>query len=223
MHSLRPSNIAPFVGNSNMSGRLKDAWQFVWPEIWLPFEESDIWPQLAETSEYTTDQLYVDVYVEFAKAFKKAPPPTQYDAIANDPVLARLVLRTTPVSALRGETATAQFFENAFEAISAAGSLELQNEFRELVRRFLESRNLRYELIEPFELRSHLSGVFEAIIADLLEATSQHPQLSQAFSDFAHSFRALQRSHAEPDMKTCIHKAGMLAEALASVRPEAHG
>ena len=92
-----------------------------------------------------------------------------------------------------------------------------------LVRGFLESRNLRYELIEPFELRSHLPGIFEAIVADMLEATNQHPQLSQAFFDFAHSFRALQRSHAEPDMKTCIHKAGMLAEALASMRPEARG
>jgi hypothetical protein len=206
-----------------MHGRLRDAWQFVWPEIWLPLEESEIWSQLADRSEYTTDQLYVDVYVELVKALKKAPQPTQYDAIANDPLLARLALSVTPASALRGETATARFFENAFEAISESGSRELEDEFRLLVSRFLEFRNLRYELIEPFELRSHLPGVFEAIVADVIEATNQHPQLSQAFSDFTHSFRALQRSHAEADMKTCIHRAGMLAEALASIRPEARG
>jgi hypothetical protein len=129
-----------------MSGRLRDAWQFAWPEIWLPFEESEVWSQLAESSGYTTDQLYVDVYVELVRAFKKAPPPTQYDAIANDPLLARLALGTTPAIELRGETATARFFENAFEAISGAGSPELEGEFRQLVRGFLESRNLRYEI-----------------------------------------------------------------------------
>jgi hypothetical protein len=206
-----------------MNGRLTDAWSFVWSDIWLPLEESDIWVQLAENSDYTTDQLYVDVYVELVKALKKAPQPTQYDAVSNNPLLARLALSTTPATALRGETATARFFENAFEAIGGAGSPDLEGEFRTLVDRFLKSRNLRYELIEPFELRSHLPGIFEAIVADLLEATNQHPQLSQAFSDFVYAFHALQRSHAEPDMKTCIHKAGMLAEALASARPEARG
>jgi hypothetical protein len=44
-----------------MRGRLRDGWQFVWSEIWLPLEESDIWSQLADSSGYTTDQLYVDV------------------------------------------------------------------------------------------------------------------------------------------------------------------
>jgi hypothetical protein len=206
-----------------MNGRLRDAWPFAWPEIWLPLEESEIWGQLVENSDYTTDQLYVDVYVELAKALKKAPQPTQYDAVSNNPLLARLALSTTPATALRGETARARFFENAFEAIGGAGSPDLEDEFRTLVDRFLKSRNLRYQLIEPFELRSHLPGIFEAIVADLLEAANRHPQLSDAFSDFMHAFHALQRSHAEPDMKTCIHKAGMLAEALASARPEARG
>src|SRR5262249_934962 len=34
---------------------------------------------------------------------------------------------------------------------------------------------------------------------------------------------SLQRSHLEADMKTCIQKAAMLVEALASVRPDARG
>jgi len=58
-----------------MTGRLQDAWPFVWPDIWLKLEESEIWPQLAEGSGYTIDQLYVGLYVELAKAFKKAPQP----------------------------------------------------------------------------------------------------------------------------------------------------
>jgi hypothetical protein len=206
-----------------MSGRFLDVWQFVWPEIWLELEQSDIWTQLAESSGYSPDDLYMDVYVEFAKALKKAPQPDVYDATANDPVLARAALETATVTALRCETATVRFFENAFEAISEAGSGVLEDEYRQLVSRFISSRNLRYELIEPFELRSHVVGVFAALLADITAATSQHPQIEQAFRDFAHSFRSLQRSHLEADMKTCIQKAGMVVEALASVRPDARG
>jgi len=206
-----------------MSGRLQDAWEFAWPEIWLPLERSEVWSGLSEESGYTCDQLYMDLYVELAKALKKAPQPTVYDATANDAILARSALQAASAKALRSETATAHFFESAAQAIAESGSRNLEIEFGGLFSHFLRSRNLRYELIEPFELRSHLPGIFEALIADVTEETNRHPQLNQALLDFSHAFRGLQRTHIESDMKTCIHKAGMLVEALASVRPEARG
>jgi len=206
-----------------MSGRFQDTWQFVWPEIWLVFEQSYIWPQLVENAAYTTDDLYKDVYVELAKALKKAPQPKDYDATANDPMRARRVLETTPATALRCESATARFFENAYEAISAAGSSELESEFRVLVRKFLASRNLRYELLAPFRLQSHLPGVFSALFSDIVAATTVSPHLGQAQTDFEHAFNALGHSHSEVDMKTCIQKASMLVEAIASTSHGAQG
>jgi hypothetical protein len=206
-----------------MSGRFQDVWEYVWPEIWLPLEQSDIWAELAESSGYSPGDLYLDIYVEFVKALKKAPQPEIYDATANDAVLARHALETTPATALRCEAATARFFENAFEAISEAGSSELENEYRELVRRFLATRNLRYELLTPFKLHSHVAGIFAALFSDVLAATDRSEQLRMALGDFEHAFRALERSHSEGDMKTCILKATMLTEALASAVPGARG
>ena len=206
-----------------MGGRFQDVWRFVWTEIWLQFEQSETWPQLLEESGYTTDELYMDVYVELAKALKKAPKPSEYDAIANDPIRSRSAIETTPASALRCEAATARFFENAYEVISESGSLELEEEFRELVRQFLRFRNLRYELLEPFKLHSHLPGVFAALFSDILDATETNGQLGQALADFQYAFHALERSHSEADMKTCILKATMLVEALASAVPGAKG
>lgn len=223
MLSLPRSSTEPFKGNYDMSGRFQDAWQYVWPEIWLVFEHSDIWPQLVEKAIYSTDDLYKDVYVEFAKALKKAPQPKDYDVTANDPIRARRVLETTPAIALRCETATARFFENAYEAISEAGSPELELEFCSLVRNFLVSRNLRYELLNPFRLQSHLPGVFSALFSDMVAATAGSAQLGQARTDFEHAFNALGHTQSEADMKTCIQKASMLVEAIASTNPDAKG
>ncbi len=83
-------------------------------------------------------------------------------------MLARLALEKTPAAALRCESSTARFFENAFDVISEAGSNELEEEFRQLLHRFLRSRNLRYELSEPFRLQSHLPGIFSALFSDLV-------------------------------------------------------
>src|SRR5262249_42588967 len=155
-----------------MSGRFQDVWEFVWPEIWLQFEQSGIWVEVLDESGYTTDDLYVDLYVEFVKALKKAPKPSDYSAVANDPVRDRQVLKTTPATSLRCEAATSRFFESAYEVISESGSIELEKEFTTLVRSFLNFRNLRYEVVEPFKLHSHLPGVFTALFSDLLEATT---------------------------------------------------
>lgn len=206
-----------------MAGRLQDAWKFAWAEIWEPLEESQGWTELSDESRYTTDELYIGVYLELAKAMRKAPQPAVYDATANDALLARETLKMTAPEQLRSETATARFFESAAEVIEESGSATLLADYRELVDKFLTSRNLRYELLDPFELRSHLPGVFEALMTDVTEATSQHPQVRQALSDFSHAFRSLQRTQVEADMKTCIQKAAMLAEALASLQPGARG
>ena len=161
-----------------MAGRLKDAWEFVWNDIWLALEASELWPKLSEELGYTIDQLYMDLYVEFSKALKKAPQPEVYDTTANDPMLARKAFETTDASLLRSEAAIAQFFEDAFDAISEAGSSDLENEYLALVQKFLRSRNLRYELAEPFRLYSHLPGAFAALFSDLEDPRLREPHTS---------------------------------------------
>ena|SRR5207302_1280867 len=46
-----------------MGGRLQDAWRYIWPEIWLRLEETGDTPL----------DIYPDLYVELAKAYRKAP------------------------------------------------------------------------------------------------------------------------------------------------------
>lgn len=116
-----------------------------------------------------------------------------------------------------------RFLENAHDVFVETGHPELPRIYQDLVKTFLESRNLWYELSEPFQIKPHLSGVFSALISDIMAGMQAEPELNQAVLEFEHAFGALARSHSEPDIKTCIQKSAMLVEALASVYPNAQG
>lgn len=132
-------------------------------------------------------------------------------------------LETTTADQLRGEVSATRFIENAYDVTVETGSVELPNEYKDLVRTFLNSRNLRYELAPTFKLKPHLPGVFSALVADLYGSTQLDPLLGEAAADFEHALFAVTRSHLEVDMKTCIQKAAMLVEALASACPGSTG
>jgi hypothetical protein len=196
-----------------MGGRFQDAWQFIWPEVWLPLEQVEEAPQ----------DIYTDLYVEMVKAYRKAPQARDFATIANNVALARKVLETAVAQDFRGEDSIALFLENAYDVLVETGHPELPRVYQDLVTTFLASRNLRYELIKPFRIRPHITGVFSALLSDVMASTQGDPDLEEAELEFEHAFSALARSHSEPDMKTCIQKASMLVEAIASAYPDAKG
>jgi hypothetical protein len=196
-----------------MGGRLQDAWQFCWPEIWVPLEQTEDVPL----------DYYTDLYVELVKAYRQAPQPVDFDLIANDANLARQSLEKSSSAGLRGEGSIARFLEDAYDVLVETGHPELPIRYEVLVATFLESRNLRYQLVKPFQIRPHVTGVFSALLSDVMAAMQNDDDLKEAASEFEHAFGALTKSHTETDMKTCIQKASMLVEALASNYPNAEG
>jgi hypothetical protein len=196
-----------------MRGRFQDSWQFMWPEVWLRLEETNETPL----------EIYNDLYVELVKAYRKAPTGREFDTVANDATFARRALETVSAADLRGEDSIARFLENAYEVLVETGHPELPRVYQELVAQFLESRNLRYELVKPFQIKPNLSGVFSALMSDVMAGMQGNPDLVEAATEFEHAFGALTLSHSEPDIKTCIQKAAMLVEAIASVYPNAQG
>ena len=147
----------------------------------------------------------------------------KFDTIANNGILARDALETSSGADLRGEGPIARFLENAHDVLVETGHPELPERYENLIETFLESRNLRYDLAKPFQIRPHVSGVFSALISDVMAGVRNDQDLVEAASEFEHAFSALTRSHAGPDMKTCIQKAAMLVEAIASAYPNAEG
>jgi hypothetical protein len=196
-----------------MGSRFQDAWQFIWAEVWLPLEQVEDAPQ----------DIYTDLYVEMVKAFRKAPQARDFATLANDAALARKALETAVAQDFRGEDSIASFLENAYDVFLETGHPELPRVYQDLVSAFLASRNLRYELIKPFHIKPNIPGVFSALLSDVMASTQGDPDLKEAELEFEHAFSALARSHSEADMKTCIQKASMLVEAIASACPDAKG
>jgi hypothetical protein len=119
-----------------------------------------------------------------------------------------------------GDPALARFFQNAYDVFNEFDE-GLCQEFVRLLKEFLASRNLRYELQpSPFRLHPHLPGIFAALFAGISNAAEQDGDLSELMKDFEHSFYSVSQSHRETDMKTCISKACMLAEKIGSLNPD---
>lgn len=203
-----------------MRGRLIDAWQYAWGEIWLKLEElPDVYLD-----------IYTDLYVELAKALKPAGDEqaqlkfnTEFNVIANDSKLARDFLMTVKGVTFRSDPALARFFSDALDVYEESGNPELPQEFIRLTKEFVACHNLRYRVVEPFRLQPHLPGVFAALFAELADFSASNAQLAGAMADFEHSFDLLSKSHKESDMKSCIHKACMFVECLGAVKPGAKG
>jgi hypothetical protein len=220
MRSSPVSNTALLEENFEMRGRLIDAWQYTWPEIWLKLED---------LPEVYLD-LYMDLYVELAKGLKvpekeedKLKFNTEYNVVANDPQRAREFIMTVKGTAFRNDAVLARFFRDALDVYEESGNPELPPEFIRLTKEFVSCHNLRYRVIDPFRLQPHLPGVFAALFAELADFSGTHPQLAEAMADFDHSFDVLSRTHKEADMKTCIHKACMFVECLGAIKPGAKG
>lgn len=144
-----------------MRGRLTDAWQYAWSEIWLKLEE---------LPDVHLD-LYMDLYVELAKALKRPDQEedklkfnTEYNLTANDSVLARNFIMTVKGEAFRSDAALARFFQDALDVYEESGNTELPPEFIRLTKQFVSCHNLRYRVVEPFRFQPHLPWRFRGFI-----------------------------------------------------------
>jgi hypothetical protein len=137
--------------------------------------------------------------------------------------LERVFIHQISSDQFSGDPALARFFRNAYDIFNEYNE-ELCREFIRLLKEFLLSRNLRYELqITPFRLKPHLPSIFAALFTEISEVAAQDDALSKLMSDFEHSFLNVSRSHNEADMKTCIMKATNLVEGIARQHPKAKG
>jgi hypothetical protein len=88
---------------------------------------------------------------------------------------------------------------------------------------FVRKYNLRYRIAKPFRLHLLLPGVFDGLYAELGRLNQRNPHLAALMDDFEHSFGTYFRSQQHTDLKTCISKATMYAEAAAALSVHADG
>jgi hypothetical protein len=192
-----------------MNGRLVDAWQYAWTDVWLELEGCSDAPS----------DLFMQLYPELARALQVFPEPTTYDSAANDPRTARRAFEALESSQIRSDGALVRFYEEAYCLIEELGRPPVTEAYVVLMRSYLERYNLRFQLLPPFQLAPHIQGVFCAFFGELKKFCGSTPHLTNLMSEFEQSIEALSRSHQEHDIKACILRACNEAEAIAKAFP----
>lgn len=196
-----------------MSGRLADAWDYTWAEIWQPLTLVDDAPA----------DLFMQIYPELANALKVKPDPQTYNDATNDPIVAAEQLQLWMPRDFKGDNALARAFEAVYVVLDGIDVAGLAREFYDLTLKFLRCHNIRYRLVKPFELRPHIAGAFSALVAQVESAIAIDPHLLSLFDDFQHSLNHASRTGNGIDIRTSIAKASNFAEGLAVACPTAIG
>jgi len=196
-----------------MTGLLTENWNATW---------RDIWRKLADTPHAPPD-LFIQLFDTAVEYLAVPPAGATYDVIHNDPVAARTAFRRLAGNDFKGETAIVNFLEAAHETITGFALPRLTNCFIASTQRFLTRYNLRYRTVSPFKLRLLLSGSFAGLYRELEKINATNPNLAELMDEFEHSFDTYVRSQRQGDIKTCIGKAAMYAEGIASVTARSSG
>ena len=190
-----------------MIGSIGSRWQFTWHDVWAKLAICPRAPQ----------DLFIQLFDCAIDYLRQTPAINEYEVIHNDPERAQQAFRHIRYCDFRGEADIVGFLEAAYTIIADFRVEELMARYQRLIQDFIARYNLRYRLVEPFRLRSSLSGAFAELYAELEKLSSSNPYLATLMDDFEHHYDAYSRSHQEADLKAAISRASMYTEGLAGV------
>lgn len=202
-----------------MQGELIGVWSETWREIWLPLVDEP----LGEGGEGVPEDVFCELYRALDPALSPRNSVEDLADIIDDPVQSRAAFEGITETDLADERALAGFFEAAHDALDELGGDGLTNRYFNLLSRFIEKYNLRYDLRRPCTLCPTLPGVFASLVRDLRALTNQDPHLDSLMKDFEEAVRDLRYDASDRRIRTCIQKQFNLLEAMGSAFPGVTG
>lgn len=196
-----------------MIGRLIDRWQYTWADIWEP---------LGNLPDVPID-LYNELYrVAIEKLSRK---PTYRDLVVafNDPEIAQVAFQELRGGSFKGELEVVALFEEIYEALEEFGVNGLHVEYKSLVELFLNRYNLRYRLVQPFNLLIQLPWLYADIYSELVRLNHSNSHLDELMDDFEKSFDLFTRTKRDRDLKASITRASNYAEGIAAAMSDNWG
>jgi hypothetical protein len=165
----------------------------------------------------------VSLYRTAYDFLQSRPVYQQLEIIVNDPNRARQSFKAIRAEDIGSEAAVIDFLEAAFDTLRDFGIPRHELLYKRLLLAFIRKYNLRYRIAKPFRLHLLLPGVFAGLYAELGRLNRINPHLTTLMNDFEHSFGTYFRSQQYTDLKTCILKVSMYAEAAAAVSAHSDG
>jgi hypothetical protein len=192
-----------------MRGEFVEVWSETWREIW-----EDLAAQISAPND-----LFCELYREFAAVLKTRPSVEELADIIDDPVKSEEAFEKTRSQDLSGERGLVTFLENAQAILDDLGGDALSNHYFNLLGAFIDKFSLRYDLRRPCTLCPTLTGVFASLVQDLRAVTSKDANLDSLMRDFEDAIRDLRTGCSDGRIKTCIQKQVNLLEAIGRMYP----
>jgi len=200
-----------------MSGSLRQAWDFLVAELWVPLADYS-------TSDATAPSgLLSDLFETAAEFLSPHPNDMELNEARNDPEKARQRFLSLKGTDFASESAIVYFLEEVKNVIADYEITGYEDFYQRLLRDVLHKFNLRYRLDDPFTLRFLLPGSFTNLYVELHRLNVGNDHLSGLLTDFEKAFDCYARTQDSTDLKTCIAKASNYAEGLASATCGAPG
>lgn len=213
-----------------MSGRLVEAWEYTWAELWEPLGNHDD----------AGASFFMDIFPLLARALGPFRQPLQNEsqqqwdeaknlhdqrlvAASTDSTIAAATMQAWTAASFAGDAVLARALESVAKFLEDPDFPSLGELYFELTSGFLRCHNIRYRLLKPYSLRPHLSGWFSGLLAQVENMVVKDRNLRKLLGHFEKALEQAARSHEDADIGVCIHKAAILAEGIASRHPQAKG
>lgn len=199
-----------------MRGTLIEAWPYAWEAVWLPVRDS----------EWASEQLLPDLVRELVKALPTrgevtvvdapiAPQPEPFIMAMADRKQAEDFIREVNPLDFRSERHLIRAFEEFYFVVEEYDSPELTNLYSNLISQFLRRYNLRYRLVQPFQIVPHIPGVIGSLVEHITDAAKTNQDMVELLEAVEQAFEDLTTRSRPSDIKTCIAKVCSLTEGLA--------
>lgn len=164
-----------------MRGEFIDVWSETWREIWSGLALQKTAPS----------DLFCELYEELISALKVKPSVQQIAEITNDPDRSEESFANTKSEDFSSEWALIGFLESAHEILNDLGGDLLATHYSNLLEKFIEKFNLRYDLKRSCTFCPTLPGIFTSLIVNLQEVSNDDSKLYNLMVECENEIRGL--------------------------------
>jgi hypothetical protein len=182
------------------------------PELFM-----ELYPELTKALQARHDELVVVSQEDHIVA---NPLDAEFFDTSTDPELARRNFQELGPRLFISERRLSYFFGEAYVIIDDFGN-GLSARYSELVRAFFIRYNLRYTLVDPFQITPSVSGMLASLMDQLTYRADANEHLHELKKHFERAVQVLSQDGKLEDVHRCIGNACNLTEGFARGFPGA--
>jgi len=220
-----------------MNGSMLNGWSYAWEEIWAPLTRSkaapiDLWSELVSAvipapkrpkevhPEVDSDGNILNSDVFMAKTQDYWRSRTKFDESYRNYTSAAQgsesdIFFKMFVRSVTDEGVARKIVSDTYSALKDSGYHELASEFRELVVRYVRTRNVLCTVTEQCEIAPAIEELMVRFVAEIEGMAGQNTQTHKALNDVKEQFTDLRMGFSHLRIRNAVSRFFVLMEAFA--------